>query len=117
MPQTVVIPVEGPIEVREIEDDLTSLQQLVGGYIEALPVPEFIPGADEATIYVNDDKAGLVPNMRATDFMVPGVGIFFGDYVAGTMLLLGFDITRGEHTPSVPQALVARAKLIEREAG
>lgn len=119
MPQAVIIPAEGP-EFREIEDGLDALQQLVGGNIEALPIPEFIRGADEATAYVNEDgkdNPDCRPNMRATDLMVPGVGILFGDYVAGTMVLLGFDITRGEHTPTVPQALVDRAKLIAREAG
>lgn len=115
MPQAVIIPAEGPMQFREIEDGLDALQQLVGGNIEALPIPEFIRGADEATAYVNEDgkdNPECRPNMRATDLMVPGVGILFGDYVAGTMVLLGFDITRGEHTPASTPRPSRRRSLI-----
>jgi hypothetical protein len=58
----------------------------------------------------------LEPNMRATDFLVPGVGLFPGDYVAGPLLLVGFDPASGEHE-DVPEGVEKRLRLIEREAG
>jgi hypothetical protein len=89
--KALVIPSEGPLfEVELTPDDdgssLAQLQALVGGYIQALPIPEFVPGSDHATAYVNEEgkfDPDCPPNMRATDFFVPGIGIFAGDYIAG----------------------------------
>ena len=53
--------------------------------------------------------------MRATDFLVPGEGLMWNDYIAGPMLLCGFDIRTGEHA-LLPEGVVKRARLIEREA-
>lgn len=116
-----VIPVEGPIEQHTLPeggDSLTFLQGLVGGWIEAVPVPSFVTGADEASAYVNEEGKleGLGPNMRATDFMVPGVGLHWGDYIAGPFVLAGFDPETGENAPDVPDGVERRARLIEREA-
>jgi hypothetical protein len=88
-------------------------------YIQALPIPEFVPGSDHATAYVNEEgkfDPDCPPNMRATDFFVPGIGIFAGDYIAGACVLLGFDPEVGENR-DVPQPVIDRARLIEREAG
>jgi Domain of unknown function (DUF3846) len=117
-----VIPVEGPlVEVelspREDGSTLAQLQELVGGYIEALPLPDFIEGADRATAYIDEEGKGIQePNMRATDFLVPGVGLFWGDYIAGPLVLCGFDPRRGVHA-ELPEGVLRRARLIEREAG
>lgn len=120
--KALVIPVRGPLEEVELVDEgsLKQLQDLVGGgNIQALPLPEFIEGASRATCYVNEDGKYLdncPPNTRATDFMVPGVGIFMGDYVAGPFVLCGFDPHTGEHA-ELPAPVIARARLIESEAG
>jgi hypothetical protein len=53
--------------------------------------------------------------MRATDVMVPGAGLFWGDYIAGPLLLCGFDARTGEHV-DLSEPVIARARLIEREA-
>lgn len=113
----IVIPVEGPIREIELDGTLEQLQSAVGGLIQALPLPQFADPDDRATAYVNEEGklTGWEPNMRATDFMVPGVGLFFGDYIAGPMVLCGFDPRRGEHA-ELPKAVVNRARLIEREA-
>ena len=118
-PRALLIPVEGPLEEVELDGTLAQLQAIVGGMIQALPLPGFIAGADEATAYVNDEGKFLEacqPNLRATDFMVPGVGLLWGDYIAGPFLLCGFDPRNGEHA-ELPDPVERRARLIEWEAG
>lgn len=122
-----VIPVVGPIRELELAGggrDLDTLQAAVGGLIQALPLPDFINDAANATAYMNEDgkftcvdeRGEPLVNRRATDFMVPGVGLFFGDFIAGDMVLAGFNARTGEHA-ELPQAVIDRARLIEREAG
>jgi uncharacterized protein DUF3846 len=115
--KALLIPVEGALEEVELDGTLEQLQSLVGGYIEALPLPAFMGYARDATAYVNEEGKlhGLEHNRRATDFMVPGVGIFFGDYIAGPFLLCGFDPATGEHR-ALPTSVRDRARLIETEA-
>ena len=113
-----LIPVDGAVQSVVLDGTLTQLQALVGGQIEALPVPSFIGGSGRATVYVNEDGKNLEscpPNIRATDFMAPGVGLFFGDYVAGPMLVCGFNPRTGEHA-AMPAPVAMRVRLIEQEA-
>jgi hypothetical protein len=113
------IPEQGPVQEVELVGGLTQLQELVGGFIEAVGLPEFIPGSDRATAYVNEEgkfDPDCGPNMRATDFFVPGIGLMMGDYVAGPLVLCGFDPATGEHA-ELPQPVIDRARLIENEAG
>jgi len=117
-----VIPVAGPCYEADLPETdgscLEALHDLVGGYIEGLPIPHFVSGHENGTAYINEDGKGqgLEVNYRATDFMVPGIGIFYGDYIAGTMVLAGVDYSTGENA-DVPEGMVRRAKLIESEAG
>lgn len=113
-----VIPVAGPLVELHDDPDLDKLQQLVGGDIEAVPLPPFLgDAADHSTAYINDaGKDVEPPNMRATDFFVPGIGLFMGDYIAGPLVLLGFDPESGGHE-RLPKKVIDRARLIEREAG
>lgn len=100
------------------DDTLESLQGIVGGNIEAVPLPSFISGAGETTAYINEDGKYLdncKPNMLATDFMVPGIGLFHGDYIAGPFVLVGFDPNTGEHAPDLPDGVKDRVRVIERE--
>lgn len=112
--KALLIPVEGPLEEVELEEDsLAQLQKIVGGNFQMLPLPDFI-GAHTSRAVVNEEghfDPDLKPNRRATDFMVPGVGIQWGDYIAGNFLLIGAEGT------DVPEKVEARARLIEREAG
>ena len=118
--EALVIPVVGPVQPITLEGDtLEQLQGIVGGLIQALPVPDFICPDGRATVYVNEEgkfDPDCRPNMRATDFLVPGVGLFWGDYVAGTMIVAGFDPRTGNHAP-LPTAVEQRVRLIEQEAG
>jgi len=114
-----VIPVEGRVRTVELDGTLDQLQGIVGGMIQAVPVPEFICPADGATAYVNEEgkfDPECAPNMRATDFLVPGVGLFWGDYVAGPMVVCGFEPQTGNHGP-IPAKVEQRVRLIEKEAG
>lgn len=118
-----MIPETGPLLEVELDDGthgtrLTQLQELVGGYIEALPLPEFIDPNGLATSYVNEEgrfDPACKPNMRATDFLVPGIGLMFGDIVVGPMIVCGFNATTGEHA-QLPARVEKRVRLIEREA-
>lgn len=113
-----LIPAKGPVQTVELDGSLEQLQTLVGGYIEALAVPEFICPDDSATVYVNEEgkfDPACKPNMRATDFLVPGIGMFAGDYVAGPMIVAGFNPRTGNHV-ALPAAVEKRVRLIEREA-
>jgi len=120
--KALVIPESGPlfeVELATANGQLKQLQDLVHGDIEAVPLPDFILGAYQATAYVNAEgkySGDCKPNMRATDFFVPGIGLFMGDYVAGPLVLCGFDDSTGDHA-ELPAPVVARARLIEREAG
>jgi hypothetical protein len=104
--RAVVIPVEGPVVPLDLPDEgsaLEVLQAAVGGMIEALPFP--YRDGDKASVYVNedgkytclDDEGNVEVNLRATAMMKPGVGLFPGDFVAGPLVIAGFDPSTGEH--------------------
>jgi hypothetical protein len=119
MARALVIPVTGPLTDLEVPrtGSLEVLQQAVGGgLIQTLTLPDFIDPDALANGIVNEEGKiiGLPENRRATDFMVPGVGLFFGDYITGPFILIGF--RDGEWT-DVPDRVAARARLIEQEAG
>lgn len=118
--KAIVIPVDGPFQEVELAEEgkLDQLQSLVGGWIEAVPIPSFVPGADHATAYINEEGKllRLEPNMAATDFMVPGVGLLFGDYIAGPMVVCGFDPATGEEA-ELPKGVLKRVRLIAFESG
>lgn len=121
--RVLLIPVTGPVEELSIGTggdhyQLLQLQQLVGGWIEAVGIPEFVTDSERATAYINEEgKLEQLPfNGRATDLLVPGVGLFFGDYIAGPMVVCGMDIARGENA-DIPPGVEARIRLIESEAG
>jgi hypothetical protein len=118
--KALVIPVEGPVKEIELSDNgsqLDELQAAVGGSIEAIRLPEFIDPDGTSTAYIHEEgKFVCEPNMRATDFMVPGVGLFFGDYIAGPLVLCGFNPTTGENA-DVTDRVARRVRKIAREAG
>lgn len=117
--RAIVIPASGPIETIELDGTLEQLQGIVGGLVQALPVPEFIDPTGRSTVYVGEESklvADPVFNGRATDFMVVGAGLLWGDWIAGPMVVAGFDPRTGEHA-KLPPAVEKRVRLIEREAG
>ena len=125
--RALLIPVEGPITELHLppssdpssdRSSLRTLQEAVGGWIEAVAIPEFVTDSERATAYVNEEgKLEALPiNRRATDMMVPGVGLMWGDYIAGPMVVCGFDPRTGENA-SIPPGVERRVRLIEHEAG
>jgi hypothetical protein len=133
--RALVIPVVGPVYEIEIPNDgeggLRVLQEAVGGLIQAVPVPPFVDPTGRSTVYVNEEGKFLGPgwrdaagrlheglpfNGRATDFMVPGAHLMYGDYIAGSMVVAGFNPNDGEHA-DIPVLVEARVRLIEEEAG
>lgn len=116
-----VVPSQGPITEVMVpkEDALELLQGLVGGNIQAIPLPNFVGDGDKATAYINEEGLFLLdckPNMRATDFFVPGVGIEYGSVLMGTCVFVGFHPASGEHR-DLPPLTEKRIRLIEEEAG
>src|SRR5262245_37888399 len=119
--RAVVVPVEGPVVPLDLPDEgsaLDVLQAAVGGMIEALPFP--YKEGDNATCYVNedgkytclDDEGHVEVNHRATALMKPGTGLFTGDFIAGPMVIAGFDPSTGERTDlasAVYDALLSRS--------
>ena len=91
-----------PLDLPDSGSALELLQGAVGGMIEALP----LPGFDKVTTYVNeegkytclDDEGNVEVNHRATALMKPGTGLFPGDFIAGPMVICGFEPRTGEHT-------------------
>ena len=121
--KALVIPVDGPVTELELghkDGDLSVLQEAVGGLIQALPVPVFIAPKGNATVYVNEegkfDPERFPFNPRATDFLVPGLGLFKDDYISGTMVVAGFKPRYGTHGP-LPHSCEDRVRKIEQEAG
>lgn len=123
--KALVIPVEGPVYEIDIKGDtdagLKALQDAVGGHIEMIRIPDFVKGHGSAVCWVNEEgkykfpgQAGI--NWRATDFLVPGVGLFMGDYIAGPMVIAGANYNTGA-TADLPRTVEDRVRLIESEAG
>lgn len=106
-----LIPVEGKIQTLDVEDTLETWQRLVDGYIEALAIPD--DGA--LTAYINEEGKFTQPiNRVATDYMLPR--LYPNDYIAGPMVIVGFDARTGEHRDA-PVTLPSRLHLVLDEAG
>lgn len=101
--RAVLIPADGSLPVREVTLDnagdscLDALQALVGGDIETLPVD----GRDDVSPYFHGEgkyaDGGLPRNDRATRLL--RATMFAGDWIAGDLVLTGFDASTGETVP------------------
>jgi hypothetical protein len=114
-----VIPAAGPVREVQLstEDEWSHMQALVGGLVEAIPLPKFIDPTRRSMAYLNEEgkfDPACKFNMHATDFLVPGIGLFPDDYITGSLVLVGFDPSTGEHV-ELPQSVIDRVCLIEAE--
>lgn len=84
--KAIIIPADSTrdISCTRIEPNLTTLQNLVGGYIEGVT-------RNGAVAYMHEEGklAGLQANPRATAFMLDQCMIFAFDLVVGDVILLG----------------------------
>ena len=112
--KAILIPTDQRPRTIEIEDGYEALQSQVGGMIQALPVPE----RSDATVYINengkfecvDENGRIIVNPVATMYMKPV--LFPSDFIAGPMLLCGFDPSTGENL-DVPNELCQTFGLTE----
>lgn len=98
-------------ESRTIDQDLETLQSLVGGYIEAV---NFGPGV---VALLNEDgkMLGLPTNNRATRWAIArNIGLRPGDYIVGTMVIVGAVDADGDFT-DVPDDVLELAGLSKGE--
>ena len=96
----VLIPSDPAAPVRRITvDGLADLQAAVGGDIEAVDTAVLGP---RLTSYINAEGKfnGCHPNPRATQLLGPG--LFAGDWIAGPLLVCGFDPEEGENRDCPP---------------
>jgi len=107
--KVLVIEPNTPPEVRDVIDDGDALRQIVGGYLEAV---HFVRGA---LIYIDEEakvRADKAPvfNPFVTDLVIDlGRGLFPGDFIANTAVILGTLDDRGEYdgeNHDVPQSVV-----------
>ena len=82
----------------EFDESLDNLQKVVDGYIQAIPVP----GDKRATAYINDEGKlrGMEANTYATRRMYDILQA--DDYIAGPMLVTGFDPESGDNCDIPP---------------
>lgn len=99
--RALVFPAQSEPYLAEIEPRLTVLNELVGGYIEAIHGPGW-------HAYINEEGKweNLPVNLPATQFAGAN-GWYGGDHLVGTVVFLGGS---GPHEGSVPLSLVDSAE-------
>lgn len=115
----VLIPELGEVTPIELPPTnwLTQMQAAVGGLVEQVLLPPFLEEHGGAVMFINEEGAGILPpNMRATDFLVPGIGLAWGQVIYGPAVLVGDDREHGE-LADLPARVLGRITLIVQEAG
>lgn len=95
MPRSYIIPVDGPVEVRDL-NGYQDYNEAVGGYIEALGSP--FADHPKVTVYINEEGKihNLPRNELATRAMLNSGLIATDDYIVGPAIVVGFDPGTGE---------------------
>ena len=93
--KAIVVGTDRPPEVRDVEDDFTTYQKVVGGYIEGIITGDF-------TMYVNEEGVldGLPLNRVATAFIEDATGRGLDIY--GPVIILGPPDSEGNDTSVLP---------------
>lgn len=106
------IPVDGDVQVVDVDITLSWLQEQVGRYIEPVYVDQVLTDRGrrevDACVYVNEEGKlnGLPVNPRATDFCALTIGGWFRDVIVGDVVIVGPPGREGEETP-VPDDAIA----------
>jgi hypothetical protein len=83
--EVLVLPVDGPIVVREIANGLDAFQALVGGYIQAV----ILRGQLRGTLYL-DEEGKLNDPPKARNHVATHMAYLMpGDYIAGDAFISG----------------------------
>ena len=95
MPRSYIIPVDGPVEVRDL-NGYQDYNETVGGYIEGLASP--FTDHPKVVVYINEEGKihGLPHNELATRAMLNSKLIQPTDYIAGPAIVVGFNPNTGE---------------------
>jgi hypothetical protein len=90
------------VELDEGDSQLKSLQELVGGHIEAIGL------APNVTAYLNEEGKllNLPTNHAASVIALAAQAIMPDDWIAGPLVVCGFDPNTGENT-DIPLGLEA----------
>lgn len=100
--RVLIIPAEGEWEIKELPQDLRTLQATVGGYIEAVPVAFDSDGDITAMAWCNEEGKihGLPVNHRATAFWWALCDEMRGrDSFSGTVIMTGGADGAGDMLP------------------
>jgi hypothetical protein len=98
MKQGVVVTPEGHVTVLELKGTLEELQVTVGGYIECV----HLASRPDLSVFVNaEGKYVSETNIKATRWALRD--LFQGDYLAGTVIVLGSVDQTGETTGLTPK--------------
>ena len=98
----ITIPADGPAAIGTVSQDITTLQGIVGGYIEAVYAMHDEYGQPNVIIWCNEDgmRLDLPINRRATAFWYALAGGPTGNVLRGTVLLTGGDDGEGDMLPA-----------------
>lgn len=114
--KAMLMPVDGKPELVDLDDSsqLAELQKFVGGYIEALT---FRVQGREAVGWLNEEgkiqEPPLPYNQRATILARTYEAIMDGDYVAGPLIVTGFNPNNGENE-DVPAWMIEHVEALGR---
>ena len=104
-----IIPVQGAVSAlhstHEAGPELDELQELVGGYIEAIQLPD-------GTAFVGEEaKLKRLRHNRAATQLLKELIPPFHDWIAGPMVVVGPPDADGESLP-IPQTLIDRIEAL-----
>lgn len=99
--KVLIIPPDGPGEVRELPQDIRTLQGVVGGYIEAVKTMWDDDGNAQAILWCNEEGKlqNLPVNRRATALWYSLNRGPTGDTLCGTVIVSGPADANGDITP------------------
>lgn len=111
MTTLVLIPVDDPVEVLEVEPSLAGLQHLVGGFIECVALDDELHG------YCNEEGKldGLRINVRATRLVETyRPGFMAHDVIVGDFIVLGMTADGAEADVSTKGLVDISTRLLRQ---
>lgn len=99
--------------LKEIENTLSSKQELVGGFLECVTLSQILNDS-EIIVYGNDEAKllGLAPNVVVTDFNFSDGTAKLIDILAGTLIFCGTDDEGNDLSLSDAQLTLLKTVLV-----